>query len=50
MQLDLLNGENWSWLLREQPQFADNCDFSLLEDNDWDFLLEKQPQFADKRR
>ena len=44
---DQLNGENWSWLLRCQPQFADICAWDKLDGWAWCNLLHYQPQFVD---
>ncbi len=44
-----LDGDDWAKLLRNQPQFADKCDWLKLSDKNWDDLLESQPQFADRR-
>ncbi len=44
----LLNGEDWSALLRAQPMLADKCDWSKLDEFEWAELLVKRPQFADK--
>ena len=41
-----LNGDDWYYLLREQPQFAKHCDWEKLDGVDWYCLLIKQPQFA----
>ncbi len=44
---DKLDGFSWSYLLRDQPQFAKHCDWNKLVNKwDWRCLLEKQPQFA----
>ena len=39
----------WSYLLAEQPRFADKCDkWGEFDADDWLLLLYYQPQFADK--
>jgi hypothetical protein len=43
-----MTGVDWVSLLKEQPQFADKCDWSKLDGNNWAYLLRYQPQFADK--
>jgi hypothetical protein len=43
---DKLDGECWSILLAEQPQFADKCDWDKLDGECWSILLAEQPQFA----
>ncbi len=43
-----LTGDDWSFLLRHQPQLADKCDWTKLDGGDWRYLLSYQPQFADK--
>jgi len=43
-ELNKLDGWDWSYLLREQPQLADRCDFSKLSGWDWSWLLCEQPQ------
>ena len=45
-----LSGQEWCWLLRKQPRFANKCDWSLLNGRNWSYLLVKQPQFRDKRK
>ncbi|MBP5538489.1 MAG: hypothetical protein J6X69_01435 [Bacteroidales bacterium] len=35
----------WDFLLRRQPQFADHCDFSQLRSDQLRRILMKQPQF-----
>jgi len=40
-----LTGEDWRWLLRKQPQFANKCPWEKLDKVDWECLLEEQPQF-----
>ena len=38
----------WDFLLRRQPQFADHCDFSQLRSDQIRRILDKQPQFIDR--
>jgi len=45
---DEMNGDNWMYLLSEQPQYAEKCDWSKLKGENWAILLSWQPQFADK--
>ena len=47
---DKLSGSDWCQLLCDQPQFADQCDWSKSSGGDWSLLLREQPQFADKRQ
>ena len=41
-------GFNWAELLSSRPQFADQCDFSVVTARAAADLLEKQPQFFDR--
>jgi hypothetical protein len=43
-----LDGQDWSWLLRERPGFSPRCKWGKLTGGDWSWLLREQPQFADK--
>ena len=43
-----LDGEEWSLLLQDQPQFADICDWSKLDDLECAEVLAKQPQLVGK--
>ena len=43
-----LDGQDWSWLLRERPGFSIRCKWGKLTGGDWSWLLREQPQFADK--
>jgi len=38
----------WADLLSSRPQFADQCDFSVITGRNAAYLLEKQPQFFDR--
>ena len=38
----------WDFLLRRQPQFADHCDFSQLRSDQIRRILSKQPQLIDR--
>jgi hypothetical protein len=41
-----LDGIDWAWLLREQPQFSIHCDWEKLDWLDWCWLLKAQPRFS----
>ncbi|MBP5544029.1 MAG: hypothetical protein ILM98_08135 [Kiritimatiellae bacterium] len=41
-------GEAWSELLVEKPEFADRCPWETLDGGDWSKLLRARPQFSDK--
>ena len=44
----VLDGQDWTLLLSNQPQFAEHCRWTKLDGGDWARLLAAQPQFADK--
>ena len=51
IKLDEFDSEDWSWLLRHQPQFAEKCEkWDEFNGKEWSFLLRYQPQFAEKRK
>ena len=51
IKLDEFDSEDWSSLLRDQPQFADKCDmWDEFNGKDWSRILSYQPQFAEKRK
>lgn len=41
-----LNGEEWSELLCEHPEFAEQCDWSKMDSANWWWLLSERPEFA----
>ena len=41
-------GYYWQELLSSRPEFADQCDFSVITGRNAAYLLEKQPQFFDR--
>lgn len=41
-------GYYWQELLSSRPEFADQCDFSVITGRNASYLLEKQPQFFDR--
>ena len=43
-----LEGRDWVYLLRQQPQFADKCDWPKLDAFDWRKLIELRPEFVEK--
>ena len=43
---DQLDGDDWFWLLIEQPQYADYCQWDKLDGWNWSWLLCDQPQLA----
>ena len=43
---DQLDGDDWSYLLRNRPQFADVCDWDKLSGWNWVCLLHVSPQHA----
>ena len=45
---DELDGQDWSWLLRERPGFSARCKWGKLNGGDWSWLLREQPQLADR--
>ena len=42
------DGNDWTALLVQQPQFASECKWDRLYSADWERLLCKRPQFADR--
>ena len=45
-EFEKLNGEQWSQLLCEHPEYSDKCDWSKLESEDWCWLLSEHPEFS----
>ena len=43
-----LSGGQWTCLLIDRPEFAEQCDWRTLLVEDWEKLLSARPQFADK--
>ena len=43
----MLDGGAWSSLLREQPRFADRCDWNKLDGRDWAYLISRRPELAE---
>ena len=42
------NGLDWYYLIINQPQFADKCNWDKLDQDNWTELLLKNPEYADK--
>jgi hypothetical protein len=46
--VELLNGYDWSFLLRYFPELAEHCNFDNFFGSDWSRLICKQSQFMSK--